>query len=55
VGYLNEIQANGGIQNFESDDVTVEAGNALNAVLITLAIQPVAAVEKIYITATLTD
>ncbi|MGC6173294.1 phage tail sheath family protein [Lacrimispora sp. 38-1] len=55
VGYLNEIQANGGIQNFESDDVTVEAGNALNSVVITLAIQPVAAVEKIYITATLTD
>jgi len=55
VGYLNEIQANGGIQNFESDDVTVEAGNALNAVVINLAVQPVAAVEKIYITATLTD
>lgn len=55
VGYLNEIQANGGIQNFVADDVAVEAGNALNAVVITLAIQPVAAVEKIYITATLTD
>lgn len=55
VGYLNEIQANSGIQNFESDDVAVEAGNALNTVVITLAIQPVAAVEKIYITATLTD
>lgn len=55
VGYLNEIQANGGIQNFVADDVTVGAGNALNAVVITLAIQPVAAVEKIYITATLTD
>ena len=55
VGYLNEIQANGGIQNFVADDVAVGAGNALNAVVITLAIQPVAAVEKIYITATLTD
>ncbi|GLB30086.1 hypothetical protein LAD12857_20090 [Lacrimispora amygdalina] len=55
VGYLNEIQANGGIQNFVADDVVVGAGNALNAVVITLAIQPVAAVEKIYITATLTD
>lgn len=55
VGYLNEIQANGGIQNFVADDVTVGAGNALNTVVITLAIQPVAAVEKIYITATLTD
>lgn len=55
VGYLNEIQANGGIQNFVADDVVVEAGDAINSVVITLAIQPVAAVEKIYITATLTD
>lgn len=55
VGYLNEIQANGGIQNFVADDVVVGAGEAINAVVITLAIQPVAAVEKIYITATLTD
>ncbi|MFR3729173.1 phage tail sheath family protein [Lacrimispora sp.] len=55
VGYLNGIQANGGIQNFVADDVVVEAGEAINSVVITLAIQPVAAVEKIYITATLTD
>jgi hypothetical protein len=55
VGYLNEIQANGGIQNFVADDVVIGAGEAINAVVITLAIQPVAAVEKIYITATLTD
>ena len=55
VGYLNEIQANGGIQNFVADDVVVEAGEAINSVVISLAIQPVAAVEKIYITATLTD
>jgi hypothetical protein len=55
VGYLNEIQANGGIQNFVADDVVVGAGEAINSVVITLAIQPVAAVEKIYITATLTD
>lgn len=55
VGYLNEIQANGGIQNFEADDVTVSAGNAINAVIIVVAIQPVAAIEKIYITVNLTD
>lgn len=55
VGYLNEIQANGGIQNFVADDVVIEAGEAINSVVISLAIQPVAAVEKIYITATLTD
>lgn len=55
VGYLNEIQANGGIQNFVVDDVVVGEGEAINSVAITLAIQPAAAVEKIYITATLTD
>ncbi|WP_124065728.1 phage tail sheath family protein [Clostridium sp. E02] len=55
VGHLNEIQANGGIQNFIADDVVVGAGEEINSVVITLAIQPVAAVEKIYITATLTD
>ena len=55
VGYLNELQANGGIKNFGADDVAVEAGEAINAVLITVAIQPVAAIEKIYITVNLTD
>ena len=55
VGYLNEIQDNGGIQNFEADDVMVSAGNAFNAVVITIAIQPVAAVEKIYVTINLVD
>lgn len=55
VGYLNEIQANGGIQGFAAGDVAVEAGEAVNAVVITVAIQPVAAIEKIYITVDLTD
>lgn len=55
VGYLNEIQANGGIQNFESGDVLVEPGEAINAVEVTLSVQPVVAIEKIYITAILTD
>lgn len=55
VGYLNEIQANGGIQEFKAGDVSVEAGEAINAVVITVAIQPVAAIEKIYITVNLTD
>lgn len=55
VGYLNEIQANGGIQGFESDDVSVSPGDAINAVVVGIEVQPVAAVEKIYITVTLTD
>ena len=49
------MQANGGIQNFEADDVETLSGNALNSVVINVAIQPVAAIEKIYITINLTD
>ncbi len=49
VGYLNEMQANGGIQNFVPDDVTVAPGNSVDSVLITIAIQPVDSIEKIYV------
>ena len=55
VGYLNEMQANGGIRNFSADDVSVEAGEAINAVVISIAIQPVTAIEKIYVTVSLTN
>lgn len=50
VGYLLDIQNNQGIQNFEASDVTVEAGEAINAIVVTINIQPVGSVEKIYIT-----
>lgn len=50
VGYLLDIQGNQGIQNFDSsEDVTVEPGEASNAILVTLSIQPVNSVEKIYL------
>lgn len=52
VGYLNEMQANNGIQNFEADDVTVSAGNAVDSVVVDAAIQPVDSIEKIYMTVT---
>lgn len=52
VGYLNEMQANGGVQNFVADDVTVQAGGAIDAVLVTVWIQPVDSIEKIYMTVT---
>ena len=54
IGYLNEIQANNGVQNFTAEDVTVAQGNAVDAVLVNVAIQPVDAVEKIYIAVTVT-
>ena len=54
IGYLNEIQANNGVQNFTAEDVTVAQGNAVDAVLVNVAIQPVDAVEKIYLAVTVT-
>lgn len=52
VGMLNTMQANGGVQNFTADDVTVEPGTAADAVVVTLAVQPVDAIAKIYMTVT---
>ena len=50
VGYLSTIQANSGIQNFEADDVEVLPGEAIDAIVVKLAIQPVMATTKIYMT-----
>lgn len=52
VGYLNEMQANNGIQDFAAEDVTVEAGNSVDAVLINVVLHPVDSVERIYMTVT---
>ena len=50
VGYLLEIQAAQGIQNFDAEDVEVMAGNEPDAIIVNIAIQAVDAVEKIYMT-----
>lgn len=50
VGYLLDIQGNQGIQGFSAEDVTVEQGDNINAVVITIALHPVGTAEKIYIT-----
>lgn len=55
VGYLGEMQANGAIEGFSPEDVAISAGNAINAVVVSLAVQPVGAIEKVYITVKLTD
>ena len=52
VGYLTEMQANSGIQNFVADDVEVLPGDSIDAVLINVAIQPVDSIEKIYMSVT---
>lgn len=52
VSYLNEMQGNGGIRDFTADDVEVLQGNSVDSVVINVFIQPVDAVEKIYMTVT---
>lgn len=52
VGYLNEMQANNGIQNFDAEDVEVLQGNSIDSVIVNIAIMPVDSVEKIYMTVT---
>jgi hypothetical protein len=52
VGYLNEMQANNGVQNFTADDVSVEQGNSVDSVVINVAIQPIDSVEKVYVSVT---
>ena len=50
VGYLLEMQAAEAIQNFTPDDVEVLPGDDINSVLVTIAIQVVGSIEKIYLT-----
>lgn len=53
VGYLLDIEGNEGIQNFDPSDVTVEQGQNINAILITIVVRPVGTAEKIYVTITM--
>jgi hypothetical protein len=52
IGYLNEMMANNGIQNFTAEDVEVLPGDTIDAVLINVALQPVDSIEKIYMSVT---
>lgn len=52
VGYLLELQGMGAIQNFAADDVEVLPGEAIDAILVNIAIQAVDSTEKIYMTVT---
>ena len=49
---MNEMQANGGIRDFAPEDVTVRQGEAVDSVLIDVALHPVDSIEKIYISVT---
>lgn len=50
VGYMLDLQGNGGIQNFTADDVEVLAGNDTDSIVINISVQPVDSAEKLYIT-----
>ena len=52
IGYLNTMQGNNGIQNFSAEDVEVLPGNNIDSVLVNVAIQPVDAVERVYMLVT---
>ncbi len=51
ISYLNMLQNIAAIQNFDSaEDIQVYAGEAIDAVVVDVAIQPVDSMEKLYMT-----
>lgn len=51
IAYLTKLQSIGAIQNFSSDtDVSVSAGEAIDSVVVSVAVQPVDSMEKLYMT-----
>jgi hypothetical protein len=53
IEYFNVMQNMGAIQNFQASDVTVAAGTDSDAVLVTVNVQPVDSIAKIYMTVNL--
>lgn len=50
IAYFDALQGAGAIINFEADDVQVLPGDEKEAVLLTVEVQPVDAMEKLYMT-----
>lgn len=50
VAYLQTLQAEGALTGFTADDVVVQAGDAKDAVVTILGVQPTDAMEKLYTT-----
>lgn len=48
INIVKEKEERGAVQNFSEEDVTVEAGDGIESVLVNAAIQPVDSIEKIY-------
>lgn len=54
IAYMIQLQGNGAIQNFVADDIEVIPGNEVDAIVVNVAVQVVNAVEKVYMTVTIT-
>jgi hypothetical protein len=52
IEYLNSLTNAGAIQAFDAEDISVQAGNDFDQVIVDLAVQPVDAMEKLYMTVT---
>jgi hypothetical protein len=50
IDYLTDLQNRGAIQDFDSSQVTVEAGNNIDSVMAAIAIKPVDSMEFLYMT-----
>ncbi|MFS1193752.1 phage tail sheath family protein [Enterococcus lactis] len=50
ITYFDSLQAAGAITNFAADDVEVVAGEAKDSIVMNVAVQPVDAMEKLYMT-----
>lgn len=54
ISYLLQLQGQGAIQNFTSDDIQVYPGEQVDSIRVDVAVQVVNAVEKVYMTVTVT-
>ena len=50
IEYFNELQRMNAIQNFDNKDVVVMSGNNSDSIIVPVYVQPVDAVEKLYMT-----
>lgn len=50
IAYLTGLQNRNVIQSFANTDITVEAGNDIDSIVVNLAVTPVDAMEKLYMT-----
>lgn len=50
INYFNSLLASGAITNFEADDVIIASGESKDSIIVEVAVQPVDALEKLYMT-----